>query len=345
MRRICCWILTLTICAAGPVPLFARTQQPAPKADPKDTPPPTTEKQPCDRCSSWDGRIGQLEAARSRARDQMDKVSDGQGATGTQLKFVEQELNALKGPGGRIPPENAARGEELQGQVDKLQKEHKRLGDAAEFWRNEIDRNEAEIKGIQDRQAKCRVACVKGNPNGRRMAYWTVFGGALLLGHGYYNLMKDAPASSSAAPPTTAAPNPAPTTPQPAPPPAPPPSQPPSEPAPPPGPPSAPVDFSVTVTTGFRHPGGSTSRACAVISTNTPLNATASYTGTVIGPAVESGGTFSGFLNAAGRAAVEAVISAVGSYNFLVSVASGGLIRTGSGSINVTSAPGNCVQP
>jgi hypothetical protein len=58
-----------------------------------------------------------------------------------------------------------------------------------------------------------------------------------------------------------------------------------------------------------------------------------------------SGGSFSGALNAAGRAAFQAVINAFGTYNYTVSVVFGGQTRTATGSVNVQSANSTCPQP
>jgi hypothetical protein len=107
----------------------------------------------------------------------------------------------------------------------------------------------------------------------------------------------------------------------------------------------APVDFAVNLTTSFNHPGGNTSFACGLIATTPPLNQTASYTGQIMGPGVVSGGSFSGNLNAAGRAAFQAVINAFGTYGFNVSVTSGGQTRTATGSVNVGAANSTCPQP
>jgi hypothetical protein len=112
----------------------------------------------------------------------------------------------------------------------------------------------------------------------------------------------------------------------------------------PPNAPAAPFDFSVGITTSYNHPGGNTSRACAVIATNPPLNQTATYTGTISGPGVVSGGSFSGSLNAAGRAVVEAVINAFGAYTFQVSVVAQGVTRTASGPLSVNAGNSNCIS-
>jgi hypothetical protein len=109
--------------------------------------------------------------------------------------------------------------------------------------------------------------------------------------------------------------------------------------------PAAPVDFNVNLVTSYNHPGGNTSLACGLLSTTPPQNTSASYTTQISGPNVVSGGTSSGFLNAAGRAAFQAVISSIGSYNFMVTVVSGGQTRTASGSVNVTSANNTCPTP
>ena len=107
--------------------------------------------------------------------------------------------------------------------------------------------------------------------------------------------------------------------------------------------PAAPFDFSAAITTSYTHLG-STSLACGLITTNPPLNQTATYSGTITGPGVVSGGSFSGTLNAAGWAAVEAVINLIGTYNFAGSVVAQGVTRTFSGSIAVNSGASNCIR-
>jgi hypothetical protein len=109
--------------------------------------------------------------------------------------------------------------------------------------------------------------------------------------------------------------------------------------------PNTPVDFNVNLTTSYNHPGGNTSLACGLIATTPALNQTASYTGQIMGPGVVSGGSFSGSLNAAGRAVFQAVINAFGTYSFSVSVTSGGQTRTATGSTNVGAANSTCPQP
>jgi hypothetical protein len=103
-----------------------------------------------------------------------------------------------------------------------------------------------------------------------------------------------------------------------------------------------PVDFNVNLTTSYNHPGGNTSFACGLIATTPALNQTASYTGQIMGPGVVSGGSFSGSLNAAGRAVFQAVINAFGTYTFSVSVTSGGQTRTATGSTNVGASNATC---
>jgi hypothetical protein len=107
----------------------------------------------------------------------------------------------------------------------------------------------------------------------------------------------------------------------------------------------APVDYTVNLTTSYNHPGGSTSLACGLIITSPALNQSGSYTGQITGPGVVSGGSFSGSLNAAGRAAFQAVINAFGSYSFSVTVSYFGQTRTATGSVNVIAANANCQQP
>ena len=113
-------------------------------------------------------------------------------------------------------------------------------------------------------------------------------------------------------------------------------------PAPPTGP-AAPFDFAAAITTSYTHLGN-TSLVCGLITTNPPLNQTATYSGTITGPGVVSGGSFSGSLNAAGWAAVEAVINLFGTYNFAGSVVAQGVTRTFSGSIAVNSGASNCIR-
>ena len=113
--------------------------------------------------------------------------------------------------------------------------------------------------------------------------------------------------------------------------------------------PSVPVDFSVNVQPGYNHPGGSTSIACFAISAaaigNAPaVNSTANYNGRIQGPGVVSGGTFSGNLNSAGRAVVQAVINSFGNYVATVTVIFGGVTRTATGQVNVTQNQSNCPQ-
>lgn len=110
----------------------------------------------------------------------------------------------------------------------------------------------------------------------------------------------------------------------------------------PPTAPAAPFDFTVAITTSYTHLG-STSLACGLITTNPPLNQTATYSGTITGPGVVSGGSFSGSLNAAGWAAVEAVINLIGSYNIAGSVVAQGVTRSFSGAISVVSASSTCI--
>jgi len=83
---------------------------------------------------------------------------------------------------------------------------------------------------------------------------------------------------------------------------------------------------------GYTHRGGSTSIACfTIIATavgNAPaLNQTASYTGSITGPGVVSGGTLAGNLNASGRAVVQAVINSFGNCVGSAIVAFGGVSR------------------
>jgi hypothetical protein len=59
---------------------------------------------------------------------------------------------------------------------------------------------------------------------------------------------------------------------------------------------------------------------------------------------VVSGGSFSGSLNAAGRAVVEAVINAFGAYTFQVSVVAQGVTRTASGPLSVNAGNSNCIS-
>ena len=113
--------------------------------------------------------------------------------------------------------------------------------------------------------------------------------------------------------------------------------------------PSVPVDFSVNVQPGYNHPGGSTSIACfainaAAIGSAPAVNATANYSGRIQGPGVVSGGTFSGNLNTAGRAVVQAVINSFGNYVATVTVVFGGVTRTATGQVNVTQTQSNCPQ-
>ena len=113
--------------------------------------------------------------------------------------------------------------------------------------------------------------------------------------------------------------------------------------------PQVPVDFAVSLQSGFNHPGGNTSLACfAIVAAalgNAPaVNQTATYNGQILGPGVVSGGTFSGNLNSAGRAVVQAVISSVGNYVANVTVIFGGVTRTATGQVNVTQNQGTCPQ-
>jgi hypothetical protein len=110
---------------------------------------------------------------------------------------------------------------------------------------------------------------------------------------------------------------------------------------------TVPVDFGLTLTPGYNHPGGNTSLACfLIIATavgNAPaINQSASYQGTILGPGVVSGGSFSGNLNASGRAVVQAVINSFGNYVGSVTVLFGGVSRQATAQINVQSAQGNC---
>jgi hypothetical protein len=111
---------------------------------------------------------------------------------------------------------------------------------------------------------------------------------------------------------------------------------------------TVPIDFTVTLTPGYTHPGGSTSIACfTIIATavgNAPaLNQTASYTGSITGPGVVSGGTFAGNLNASGRAVAQAVINSFGNYVGSAIVAFGGVSRQATAQVNVQLPQGsNC---
>jgi hypothetical protein len=165
-----------------------------------------------------------------------------------------------------------------------------------------------------------------------------VVGGLLIAGGG------DGTTTASSSPPTSTAP-PA-TTPPVAPPPVtPPPVTPPTNTT----TPVVPVDFGVTLQPGYTHPGGNTSLACFAISAaaigNAPaLNTSATYSGQIQGPGVVSGGTFSGNLNSAGRAVVQAVINSVGNYVANVTVIFGGVTRTATSQVNVTQNQSNCPQ-
>ena len=108
---------------------------------------------------------------------------------------------------------------------------------------------------------------------------------------------------------------------------------------------NTPIDFTVNLTTSYNHPGGPTSFACGLIATTPALNQTASYTGQIQGPGVVSGGSFSGNLNSAGRAAFQAVINAFGTYTYNVTVLFGGQSRSATGSVNVQSNNATCPQP
>ncbi len=113
--------------------------------------------------------------------------------------------------------------------------------------------------------------------------------------------------------------------------------------------PAVPVDFTVNVQPGFTHPGGNTSIACfaflaTAVGNAPPVNQTATYNGRIQGPGVVSGGTFSGNLNSAGRAVVQAVINSVGNYVATVTVIFGGVTRNGTGQVNVTSGQSSCPQ-
>jgi len=101
------------------------------------------------------------------------------------------------------------------------------------------------------------------------------------------------------------------------------------------------VEFTLTLTPSYNHPGGSTSIACVLIVTQPP-QAAGTYIFTLSGPGVVSGGSASGTLNSAGRAIVQAIINAFGTYNANVSVTSSGVTRTATGTINVVSANSTC---
>ena len=66
--------------------------------------------------------------------------------------------------------------------------------------------------------------------------------------------------------------------------------------------------------------------------------------GQISGPGVVSGGTFSGNLNAAARAVVQAVINSFGNYAASVTVIFGGVTRQATGTVNVTQNQSNCPQ-
>lgn len=114
--------------------------------------------------------------------------------------------------------------------------------------------------------------------------------------------------------------------------------------------PPVPVDFTVSMTGSYNHPGGSTSIACFLI-VATPaanaaaLNQTATYTGQISGPGVVSGGSFSGSLNAAGRAVASAVINSFGNYVGSVTVLFAGVSRNANGQVTVIDAQSNCPTP
>jgi hypothetical protein len=109
------------------------------------------------------------------------------------------------------------------------------------------------------------------------------------------------------------------------------------------------IDFTVGVTPGYTHPGGNTSIACFLIAASAvgsapALNQSASYTGTITGPGVVSGGSFSGNLNASGRAVAQAVINAFGNYVGSVTVLFGGVSKQATAQVNVQQAQGTCPQ-
>ena len=162
-----------------------------------------------------------------------------------------------------------------------------------------------------------------------------VVGGLLIAGGG------DSPTSVATTPPATTAPPtsttpPATTTP--------PTTTPPATPPTTPTPPATPVEFTVTLTPSYNHPGGSTSIACVLIVT-TPPAAAGAYTVTFSGPGVQSGGSQSGTLNAAGRAVAQAIINAFGNYGMSVSVTFSGVTRTATGSVNVQAPNSTCATP
>jgi len=105
--------------------------------------------------------------------------------------------------------------------------------------------------------------------------------------------------------------------------------------------PTTPIDYAVTVTGGYNHPGGSTSLACILIVTSPP-QAAGTYLVTFSGPGVVSSGSFGGVLNSAGRAVVQAIINAFGTYGANVSITSGGTTRTGTASIIVVATQSSC---
>jgi len=113
-------------------------------------------------------------------------------------------------------------------------------------------------------------------------------------------------------------------------------------PAPAPAPTPTPVEFTVTITaTGWDHvqPGVASDGCGRVMST--PGQAGGTFTVTTTGPGVVQP-TVTGTLNAAGVATFRVRINQFGAYTFTVSVTSGGVTRTATGTVNVTSASGTC---
>ena len=75
------------------------------------------------------------------------------------------------------------------------------------------------------------------------------------------------------------------------------------------------------------------------------VNQTASYTGTITGPGVVSGGTFAGNLNASGRAVASAVINSFGNYIGSAIVVFGGVSRQTTAQMNVQQPQGGGCNP
>ena len=114
--------------------------------------------------------------------------------------------------------------------------------------------------------------------------------------------------------------------------------------------PSNPVDFVFLIVPDYFH-NGNTSVVCYFLKAtavgNAPaVNSSATYTGTITGPGVISGGTVAGSLNAAGEATPQAAIDSYGPYTGNFDVQFGGIHKQMTAQMTVNPAQGRgCTTP